>query len=119
MRSEFTIALIKDIWRSNKEILVYTGVLPCLVPSWLQIMQIRISFRSRSDLVLDADHALDFSYLVLQACISFCSKMRHLCFCPVRMTYRCSCEYGFLFVYMCARMYMPQRTHQTGAKLLF
>ena len=32
---------------------------------------IRISFRSRSDLVLDADHALDFfSYLVLQACIS-------------------------------------------------
>ena len=37
-------------------------------------MQIRISFRCRSDLVLDADHALDFlSYLVLQVCISFCS----------------------------------------------
>ena len=36
-------------------------------------MQIRISFRSRSGLVLDADHALDFlSCLVLQACISFC-----------------------------------------------
>ena len=53
---------------------MYIGVLPCLVPSWLQIMQIRISFRSHSDLVLDADHALDFlSYLVLQACISFCS----------------------------------------------
>ena len=40
-------------------------MLPCLAPSWPQIMQIRISFRSRSDLVLDADHALDFlSYLV-------------------------------------------------------
>ena len=37
-------------------------------------MQIRISFRSRPDLVLDADRALDLlSYLVLQACISFCS----------------------------------------------
>ena len=37
-------------------------------------MQICISFRSRSDLVLDADHSLDFlSNLVLQACISFCS----------------------------------------------
>ena len=37
-------------------------------------MQIHISFRSRSDLVLDADHAFDFlSYLVLQACISLCS----------------------------------------------
>ena len=52
---------------------MYTGMLPCLVPSWPDIMQIRISFRSRSDLVLDADHALDFlSYLVLQACILFC-----------------------------------------------
>ena len=31
-------------------------------------------FVSRSDLVLDADHSLDFSaYLVLQSCISFCS----------------------------------------------
>ena len=37
-------------------------------------MQNRISFRSRSDLVLDADQALHFlSYLVLQTCISFCS----------------------------------------------
>ena len=41
---------------------MYTGMLPCLVPSWPQIMQIHISFRSRSDLVLDADHALDFFY---------------------------------------------------------
>ena len=37
-------------------------------------MQIHISFRSRTDLVLDAEHSLDFSsYLILQACISFCS----------------------------------------------
>ena len=37
-------------------------------------MQTCISFRSRSDLVLDAGYSLDFlSYLVLQACISFCS----------------------------------------------
>ena len=54
--------------------LAYSGMLPCLVPSWPEIMQIYISFRSRSDLVLDANHALDFlSYLVLQAWISFCS----------------------------------------------
>ena len=39
---------------------MYTGMLPCLAPSWSQIIHIRISFRSRSDLVLDADHALDF-----------------------------------------------------------
>ena len=53
---------------------MHAGMLPCLASSWPQIMQIRISFRSRSDLVLDTDHALDFlSYLVLQACISFCS----------------------------------------------
>ena len=57
-----------------RKILVHIGMLPCLVPSWPQIMQIRISFRSRSNLVLDADHSLEFlSYLVLQACISFCS----------------------------------------------
>ena len=55
---------------------MYTGMLPCLAPSWPQIMQICIAFRSRSDLVLDADHALDFlSDLVLQACISFCSVL--------------------------------------------
>ena len=43
-----------------REILVHTGMLPCLVPQWPQIMQIRISFRSRSDPVLDADHFLGF-----------------------------------------------------------
>ena len=43
---------------------MHTGMLPCLVPSWLR----------RSDLVLNAGHFLDFlSSLVLQACISFCS----------------------------------------------
>ena len=57
-----------------RKILVYAGMLPCLVPSWPQIMQICISFQPRSDLVLDADNALHFlSDLVLQACISFCS----------------------------------------------
>ena len=41
---------------------MYTGImLPGLVPSWPQIMQIRISFRSRSDLVPDADHAFPIS----------------------------------------------------------
>ena len=51
---------------------MYTGLLPCLAPSWPQIMQIRISFRSRSDLVLDADQVLGFlSDLAFQACISF------------------------------------------------
>ena len=55
---------------------MYTGMLPCLVPSWPQIMQLRIPFRSRSDLVLDADHALDFlSDLAFQACISFYSVL--------------------------------------------
>ena len=42
-------------------------------------MQLRISFRSRSDLVLDADHALDFqSDLASQACISFYSVLDKL-----------------------------------------
>ena len=62
----------------TRNILVYPGMLSGFVPSWSQIMQnsylVPISFRSRSDLVLDADHALDFSSnLVFQACISFCS----------------------------------------------
>ena len=49
-------------------------MLHCLVPSWPQSMQLRISFRSRSDLV--PDHALEFpSYLVFQACLSFCSVL--------------------------------------------
>ena len=48
-----------------RKILLYTDVPAYLVPSCPQIMQIRILFRSRSDLVVDAGHALDFlSYLV-------------------------------------------------------
>ena len=59
-----------------RENLVYAGMLPCHAPSWPPNMQIRISFRSRSDLVLDADQSLDFSsYLVLQACLSFYSVL--------------------------------------------
>ena len=60
----------------------------CLVPWLPQVMQISISFRSRSDLVLDADHSWDFlgTYLVLQACISFGSvsdKSGPLLFCLI------------------------------------
>ena len=44
-------------------------------------MQSRISFRSRSDLVLNAEHTLDFyPYLVLQACTSFCSVSHTITF---------------------------------------
>ena len=51
-------------------------MLPCLVPSWPQAMQLCISFRSRSDLVLDADHAVDvLSDLAFQACISLYSVL--------------------------------------------
>ena len=51
---------------------MYTDMLPCLVPSWPQSMQLPISFRSRSDLVLDADHALDFlSHLVFRRVARF------------------------------------------------
>ena len=60
-----------------REIFVYTGMLPCLVPSWPQIMQLRISFRSRSDLGLDADPMpwIFLSDLAFQACISFYSVL--------------------------------------------
>ena len=57
---------------------MHTGMLPCLVPQWPQTMQSCISFRSRSDLLLDADHSLVFlgTHLVSQACISFCGVSR-------------------------------------------
>ena len=65
--------VFQDTWRSNKENpSVYWGAtLSCpLLASNLY------KFVSCSDLVLisflAADHALDFSYLALQACISFC-----------------------------------------------
>ena len=53
--------VFQDTGTPIRKIQVKTEVLPCLVPSWPQIMQIRLSFRSRSDLVLDADHALDLT----------------------------------------------------------
>ena len=81
--------VFQDAWRSNKESLVYAGMLPCLATSWPQIMQIRISFRSRSDLVLDADHALDFCYPVAfykrVSRLALQAKVAHLCFCLVRI----------------------------------
>ena len=56
-----------------EKIPVCPGIFPCLARWWPQIMQTDISFRSRSDLGLDADHLLDClgTYLVLQACTSF------------------------------------------------
>ena len=55
--------MFQDTWRSNKDNpgVYWNATLSC--PFMPQIMQIH----SRSDLVLDADHSLDFSsYLVLQ-----------------------------------------------------
>ena len=46
-----------------RKILVHTGMLPCLVPSQSQVMRMQISFRSRSRLVPDADHAFNFFIL--------------------------------------------------------
>ena len=67
-----------------KEILVHTGMLPCPVPSWSHVLQICISFRSRSDLVLDADHALDFYppsfYKRVSRFVVFQTNVAHLCF---------------------------------------
>ena len=61
----------RDIWPSNKEnpSVCWHATLSCpLMASY--------SFRSRSDLVVDADHALDFlSYLAFQVCISFYSVL--------------------------------------------
>ena len=47
--------VIQDIRHSNEEILVYPGMLPCLVLNGLKLCK----SVSRSDLVLDADHSLD------------------------------------------------------------
>ena len=69
-----------------RKILVYTGMLPCLVPSWPQMMQIRTSFRSRSALVLISDNALDFPislYRRVSHFVAFQTKVVHLCFCLV------------------------------------
>ena len=36
--------VFQDGWCSNKENLVYSGMLPFLVPSWSHIVQVLISF---------------------------------------------------------------------------
>ena len=79
--------VFQDTWRSNKQNPSVYWNAACLVPSWPQIMQIRISFRSRSDLVL--------AWLSFSNSISFCRrishfpvfqrKLAHLCFCLVRI----------------------------------
>ena len=57
--------------QKGKSSVYWHATLSCL--SWPQIMQ---KFVSRSDLVLDADQALDFSSdLAFQACISFYSVL--------------------------------------------
>ena len=77
-----------------RQILVQTGMLPRLVPSRPQIMQILISFQSRRDLVLDADHALDFCpisfYRRASRFVAFQTKVAHLCFCLAHEKCRCS-----------------------------
>ena len=92
-RSRFSgVHLVFEVFQMpvapTRKMLVYTGMLPCLVPSWPQIMQIRISFRSRSNLALDADNALDFSpisfYRRVSRFVAFQTKVEHLCFCLVR-----------------------------------
>ena len=71
---------------------IYTGMLPCVVPSWPQPMPIGISFRSRSG----ADHSLDFLgwsfpisfYRRASRFIEFSTKVAHFCF------WRCSLRSG-------------------------
>ena len=83
-------------------------MLPRLVPSWPRIMQIRISFRSRSDLVLDADQALDLlSDLASQACISFCSVSPCL--------HESALAHIYIYIYIC----ICQRPHLVGTFLGF
>ena len=82
--------MFRDIWPSNKEnpSVYWHATLSCpFNESWPQMMQIRISFRSRSDLGLDADHGF-LSDLAFQACISFYSvldKVAPECFCLLRL----------------------------------
>ena len=79
--------------RTKKEGQVQIGKPPRLKPpfsSTWQIMQIHISFRSRSDLVLDADHSLDFFYPIsfcrrASRFVAFQTKVAHLCSCLVRL----------------------------------
>ena len=67
----------------TRKIPVYADGHPVLSLHGLRLCK----FVSRSDLVLDADHALNFlSNLVLQACfIAFQTKVVYVCFCFVRL----------------------------------
>ena len=67
----------------TKKIQVYTGMLPYLVPSWAQSMQICISFPSRSDLVLDADFYSISFYRRASRFVVFQTKAVHLCYMPL------------------------------------
>ena len=83
------VEVFQDTWRSNEEnpSAYWRETLSC--PLMASNYKICISFRSRSGLVPDTDHPLDFlSYLVLQACISFVvfqTKEAPLCCCLVRI----------------------------------
>ena len=68
----------------TRNILVYTGVLPCLVSWWVQIVQIRMSFRSRSEcwpfprfFILSRFTSVSLVFVVFPA------KVAHSCFCLV------------------------------------
>ena len=96
---------VQDSWRSNKEnpSVHYTGMLPCLAPCWPQIIQICISFRSRSDLVLGTltipwtFSELTSFYRRVSRFEVFQTEIVHSCFCLVRIKVRCSCGHYMSF----------------------
>ena len=78
--------VFQETWHSNKEnpSVCWHATLsyPLLASNYAHLYLVPISFCSRSDLVLDADHSLNFlgtqesvrnCWLALQTCISFCS----------------------------------------------
>ena len=94
------ISFLRCTWRSSKESpRVYWGATlscPFMASNDANSYLVLISFRSRSDVVLDADHALDvLSYLVfLQTCILFCSvsDKSGACSCLVHI----KCRYSYV-----------------------
>ena len=88
--------VVQNTGRSNKEnpSAYWHATLSC--PFMASNYEIRSSFRSRSDLVLDADHALDFVFYPISFCrpvsrfVVFQTKVAHSCFCLVRIKCRCS-----------------------------
>ena len=83
-----------------RKIQVYPGLLPCLVPQSKspQIMQSCISFRSRSDLVLDADHlGLSRNPRSLRNAGNFLSR-----FTGAHLVYRVSDQSGALLFLPCS-----------------